>query len=153
MKAPLFTADLKKGGPGSYDFGYIDDKKHIKPVTYVDVDSSKGYWGFTCNGYAVGSAKFVPDTLDSIMDTGTSLLLLPARVVKAYYSKVSGASYNETAGGWTIPCSSVPPNFTLGVGTYKAVVPGGFINYGPLLTDERSMTIISTCFRCQPEQR
>jgi aspergillopepsin I len=32
---PVFTADLQKGAPGSYDFGFIDSTKYIEPITYV----------------------------------------------------------------------------------------------------------------------
>ena len=144
LKAPLFTADLKKGGPGSYDFGFIDDSKHTKAITYVDADDSRGFWGFTCTGYAVGGADPVSEEIPAIMDTGTSLLLLPSYVVEAYYKQVPGAEYNKSAGGWTIPCTSVPPSFAVGVGSYEASIPGAFINYGPLLNDNKSMSPLFT---------
>jgi len=31
----VFTADLKKGIPGTYDFGFIDDSKFNGEITYV----------------------------------------------------------------------------------------------------------------------
>jgi aspergillopepsin I len=31
----IFTADLKKGIPGSYDFGFIDNSKFKGEITYV----------------------------------------------------------------------------------------------------------------------
>jgi aspergillopepsin I len=31
----VFTADLKRGTPGSYDFGFIDPTKYIEPITWV----------------------------------------------------------------------------------------------------------------------
>jgi aspergillopepsin I len=31
----VFTADLQRGAPGSYDFGFIDPTKYIEPITYV----------------------------------------------------------------------------------------------------------------------
>ena len=38
LASPLFTADLKKGKPGSYDFGYIDVSQHS---TAHDFESSQ----------------------------------------------------------------------------------------------------------------
>jgi aspergillopepsin I len=35
IEEPVFTADLRKGAPGSYDFGFIDTTKYIEPITYV----------------------------------------------------------------------------------------------------------------------
>ncbi|KAL9125313.1 MAG: hypothetical protein Q9217_005471 [Psora testacea] len=140
LAAPLFTANLLKGKPGSYDFGYIDAAKHTGAITYVPVNSGNGFWEFTCNGYAVGSAAFTSTSIDSIMDTGTTLLLLPSTVVSAYYAGVSGARYDSTQGGYTFPCSATLPSITLGFGSYKAVVPGSYVNYAPLTTGS------STCY-------
>jgi aspergillopepsin I len=35
LEAPVFTADLKKGAPGSYDFGFIDLSKYYGDITWV----------------------------------------------------------------------------------------------------------------------
>ncbi|KAL9004349.1 MAG: hypothetical protein Q9188_002843 [Gyalolechia gomerana] len=138
LSAPLFTANLKKGKPGSYTFGYVDAAQHTGSVTYVGVNTANGFWQFTSNGYAVGSGGFVSQSIDSIADTGTTLLYLPSGVVSAYYAKVSGARYNSAQGGYTYPCSSTLPSITLGIGSYRAVVPGSYINYAPVSS--------STCF-------
>ena len=56
---------------------------------------------------------------------------MPQAVVAAYYKKVSGAKYDSTQGGYTFPCTATLPSITLGIGSYKAVVPGSYINYAP----------------------
>ncbi|KAL9030374.1 MAG: hypothetical protein Q9196_001505, partial [Gyalolechia fulgens] len=66
LSAPLFTANLKKGKPGSYTFGYVDAAQHTGSVTYVGVNTANGFWEFTSNGYAVGSGGFVSQSIDSI---------------------------------------------------------------------------------------
>lgn len=66
LSAPLFTANLKKGQPGSYTFGYIDAAQHTGSVTYVPVNSANGFWEFTSNGYAVGSGAFTSTSIDAI---------------------------------------------------------------------------------------
>lgn len=138
LSAPLFTADLKKGAPGSYDFGFIDTTKYTGSITYVPVNTANGFWEFTSNGYAVGSGAFTSTSIDSIADTGTTLLYLPSTVVSAYYAKVSGAKYSSSQGGYIYPCSSTLPSITLGIGSYRAVVPGSYINYAPVSS--------TTCF-------
>ena len=138
LDAPLFTANLKKGAPGTYDFGYIDASKHTGSITYVNVNTANGFWEFTGNGYAVGSGAFTSSSIDAIADTGTTLLYLPTTIVSAYYAKVSGAKYDSSQGGYTFPCSATLPSITLGIGSYKAVVPGSYIVYAP--------TSGSTCF-------
>jgi hypothetical protein len=132
LPAPLFTATLKKGAVGSYDFGYIDTTKYTGAITYVPVKTTNGFWEFTGNGYAVGSNSFVSTSIDGIADTGTTLLYLPSAAVKAYYARVSGAAYSSAQGGYIFPCSSTLPSLTLGIGSYRAVVPGSYLNYAPV---------------------
>lgn len=140
LSAPLFTANLKKGQPGSYNFGYIDDSQHTGEITYTAVDNSQGFWGFTATGYTVGSGAASDEDISAIADTGTSLLLLPETVVTAYYEQVSSAKNDQQQGGYTFDCDAALPNISFTIEGYEAVVPGSFINYAPL--SEGS----STCF-------
>ncbi|KAL8784261.1 MAG: hypothetical protein Q9213_004083 [Squamulea squamosa] len=129
LSAPLFTANLKKGKPGSYTFGYVDDAQHSGTITYVPVNSARGSWQFTINGYAVGTAAFKSSSIDAIADTGTTIVYLPDDFVKAYYSNIPDAGYNSAQGGYTYPCSATLSSFTLGIGSYKAVIPASYITY------------------------
>ncbi|TGJ81562.1 hypothetical protein E0Z10_g7205 [Xylaria hypoxylon] len=132
LDAPLFAVDFKAGGlPGSYDFGYIDTAKYTGAITYASVSTSQGFWEFVSSGYAVGTATFKSTSIDGIADTGTTLLYLPAAVVTAYWSQVSGSKNDASAGGYTFPCSATLPSFTFGVGTARIVIPGKYINYAP----------------------
>ncbi|KAI9838060.1 MAG: hypothetical protein M1819_006215 [Sarea resinae] len=129
LGSPVFTASLKYHAAGSYDFGVIDSSKYTGSITYTDVDNSEGYWGFTSSGYAVGSGSFHSTSISTIADTGTTLLYAPTSVVKAYYNQVSGSSYSSNDGGYIFPCDASLPSFTVGIGSYHAVVPGDYINY------------------------
>lgn len=135
LSKPLFTVDLKKNAPGSYNFGFIDNSKYTGTITYVPVDSTDGFWQFTSKGYSVGSSSVLKSvSFNAIADTGTTLLYLPDLIVQDYYSAISSASYSSVQGGYVFPCNASLPRFSLGIGTYKAVIPGPFINYAP--TDE-----------------
>ncbi|KAL8959358.1 MAG: hypothetical protein Q9193_003765 [Seirophora villosa] len=67
LSSPLFTANLKKGRPGTYTFGYVDAGQHSGTITYVPVNPANGYWQFASSGYALGSDAFVSETIDSIV--------------------------------------------------------------------------------------
>ncbi|KAG7293695.1 hypothetical protein NEMBOFW57_003751 [Staphylotrichum longicolle] len=133
LDAPVFTADLKANAPGHYNFGYIDPKAYTGNITYTPVDNSGGFWQWTSSGYAVGNGTFKTTAVQGIADTGTSLFLLPTSVVSAYYDEVSGAKYDSSQGGYTVPCSGVVPDFSFGVGDGPALitVPGEYIKYTP----------------------
>lgn len=132
LSAPLFTVDLKKGSPGSYSFGFIDNSKYTGEIAYVPVDKSKGFWEFTASGFAVDGGSISSTSIDAIADTGTTLLYLPDSVVNAYYGSVSSASYDSSQGGYTFPCGTTLPSITIAIGSYSAVVPGSFVEYAPI---------------------
>jgi hypothetical protein len=133
LALPLFTVDLKHQAPGSYDFGFIDPAKYSGPITYVTADSSQGYWGTKSTTYAVGDAsKSVNKTVKTIVDTGTTQLLVPQDMVEAYYAQVSGSVNDASVGGYTYPCSTTLPDLFIGFDGYTAKVPGTTINSGPV---------------------
>ncbi|KAL8676987.1 MAG: hypothetical protein Q9186_006547 [Xanthomendoza sp. 1 TL-2023] len=132
LSAPLFTVDLKKAAPGTYDFGFVDESKITSKVTYVPVDSSQGFWTFTSSGFSIGGRPISSSPIEAIADTGTTLLYLPDDIVNAYYGSVTGAKNDNEQGGFTYPCSADLPDISFGIGGYKAVVPGSYVNYAPV---------------------
>lgn len=139
LSMPLFTVDLKKGKPGSYDFGFIDRRKYIGPITWIPVNPAKGFWQFNSNGFAIGNGNMTRTPINSIMDSGTTLILLPAQIVYKYYAQVSGSKYDSYQAAYTFPCNASLPSLTLGFGRYKAVIPGNYMNYAPLGFGDASM--------------
>lgn len=137
---PVFTAALNRGSPGKYTLGFINPASYTGTITYVSASGSNGFWEISGSGYAIGTGAFVALTFDTIVDTGTTLLYLPQQVVTAYYAQVKGAVLDNSQGGYTFPCSTTLPSLTVGVGTYRALVPGIYINYAPLESGS------STCF-------
>ncbi|KAI9660618.1 MAG: Type I transmembrane sorting receptor [Bathelium mastoideum] len=131
LAKPLFTADLKKGAPGIYTFGYIDTSAYTGSITYTDVTTEQGFWEFTANGYSVGGGSTKSANIDAIADTGTTLLLIDDSIVSAYYRQVSGAQNSESAGGYVFPCGSTLPSFGVEIGGTIHTVPGTDINYAP----------------------
>ncbi|KAK3072430.1 hypothetical protein LTR53_006844 [Teratosphaeriaceae sp. CCFEE 6253] len=128
----LFTADLKKGTAGSYDFGYIDSSKYTGTITYVAVRTTNGFWEFTAGGYSVGTSNVTSGSIgDAIADTGTTLMYLPTAVVAAYYKQVSGAKNSASQGGYVFACSSTLPDFHVSIGGKAFTVPGSYINFAP----------------------
>jgi Eukaryotic aspartyl protease len=46
--------------------------------------------------------------------------------------KSQHSNFSDTSsGGYTFACSAILPNLTLGIGSYRAVIPGKHINYAP----------------------
>ena len=131
LETPLFTANLKKGEPGNYNFGYIDNSEYTGQISYTDVDNSQGFWGYTTDSYTVGSGSPVTGSIQSIADTGTTLLLVDDSIVSAYYAQVQGSSNSQSDGGYVVPCSATLPDISFTIGSYTGTIPGSYINYAP----------------------
>lgn len=93
--------------------------------------TGNGFWEFSPNGYAIGSGTFTSTNLDAIADTGTTLLYLPSKIVASYWSQ-NGGAFDYTQGGYTFPCSRALLPLTIGIGSYRAVVPGSYLNYAQI---------------------
>ena len=131
LDAPVFTANLKKGQPGNYNFGYIDNAEYTGQISYTSVDNSQGFWGYTTDSYTVGKGKPVTSSIQSIADTGTTLLLIEDAVVSAYYKQVKGSQNSQSDGGYVFPCSATLPDLSFTIGSYTGTIPGSYINYAP----------------------
>lgn len=133
LAAPVFTANLLKGQPGTYDFGFIDSTKYTGNITYAPVIASSGFWMFKMGGHQIqGRPRLYPSMGNAIADTGTSLMYLPAKIVARYWSLVPGAYLSDQVGGYIFPCSVPLPAFSIGVHGTLFAVPGVNLNYAPI---------------------
>lgn len=139
LEQPVFAAYLKHDAPGAYDFGFIDSSRYTGSIVYTDVDDSQGWWTITTDSYAIGGED-QGASLNGIVDTGTTLLLVDDDVVSSYYSGVSGAKNSNTYGGYVFPCTATLPTFSLTVGGYQATIPADYLNFGAVETGS------STCY-------
>ncbi|CAK7234166.1 hypothetical protein SBRCBS47491_008857 [Sporothrix bragantina] len=133
LAMPLFTANLKKSEAGNYNFGFIDTTEFEGSLSFVNVNTTQGFWQFESGGFAVGNSTTSITSMphQAIADTGTTLLMLPTAIVEAYYAQVPSAQNNQQLGGFVFDCTEDLPNLTLAIGTYNAVVPGSLINFAP----------------------
>ncbi|KAH7329476.1 aspartic proteinase [Stachybotrys elegans] len=127
----VFTSNLQKGRPGNYDFGYINKTQYTGDIHYLDARKNSTFWHIDVPGYQVGKNGTQQNTTwNSIVDTGTTLLLVPSSIVNAYYTQVSGAGWDMFTGMIIFPCESDLPDFYFTIGPHKGRVPGSYINYG-----------------------
>ncbi|KND87096.1 Aspartic protease PEP3, partial [Tolypocladium ophioglossoides CBS 100239] len=132
LNEPLFTANLRKGGPGAYTFGAVDKSKFQGDLTWIPVNNTNGFWQFSSEKFAVNGEATQPATPggQAIADTGTTLILADRKIVQGYYAKVQGAQDNQTVGGITVPCNAKLPDLDLDIGgKYMARIAGIDINF------------------------
>ncbi|CEL09708.1 hypothetical protein ASPCAL12841 [Aspergillus calidoustus] len=138
VQKPLFTADLKHGRPGTYNFGYIDHTAYSGAIAWTPVTKPYGYyayWQLDVTGFQVGPGPYHEYIINGIADTGTTLLYLLPLITEAYYSKVIGAFFDPSYAAWLFPCTSPLPDFVFGIKGYRGVIPGEYMIFEPLGDD------------------
>ncbi|KAF7513064.1 hypothetical protein GJ744_011330 [Endocarpon pusillum] len=142
LSQPVWTASLRAGEAGAYEFGNIDRSLFQGELAMVPVDTTRGFWQFNSAQFAVGDSA--PQTASTgsgtaIADTGTSLMLMDDEIVEAYYAAVDGARLRPEVGGFTFPCASPLPDLKVAVGdSYMATVSGKLMNFAQAGTDTES---------------
>ncbi|XWW97564.1 hypothetical protein V2A60_005548 [Cordyceps javanica] len=131
----VFTANLQKGIPGNYNFGYINKSEYIGDIAYTPIDTNAPYWKIRLSGYQLGQDSFQSEGIVGIVDTGTTLMMFPQHVVDEYYGKLPGSYFEKQTGTMMFPCNLTLPDFVFGVGDYRGHIPGHYLNY--MQRDER----------------
>ncbi|KAG6024624.1 hypothetical protein E4U40_003172 [Claviceps sp. LM458 group G5] len=131
LEQPIFTANLRSHAPGNYNFGFINRAEYTGNIQYTPVDKNHPLWKISASGYRIGS-KQSRLKIDAIVDTGTSLALLPQKVVDEVYSQIQGSFRHPKLGMMVFPCKSKLPDFFLSIGSYNGRLPGKYINYAPI---------------------
>lgn len=131
LELPIFTANLKDSGPGNYNFGYLNVSEFVGDVFFFPMDLEVPYYQINANGYQIGySEPYTAYTWNTIVDTGTSQLLVPQSIVDDYYAQVPNSGLDEQTGMQVFPCDASLPDFIFGLGEYRGRLPGNYVSYG-----------------------
>jgi aspergillopepsin I len=141
LTLPVFTAQLKSGEVGSYEFGNIDETAFTGQLSTTPVDSSRGFWEVDSASFAVQGVQGTGQIANgkAIVDTGTSLMLVPDEMLVAYWNTVDGAQLSQDAGGVIFPCDTALPDLQVAIGAnYMATVSGDGMNFANVGRDTQT---------------
>jgi hypothetical protein len=65
------------GDAGEIILGRLDQSKFKEPIYYTSLTSDRSYWNVELQSIQVGSTPILNSTMSSMIDTGTTLVLLP----------------------------------------------------------------------------
>ncbi|UNI16378.1 hypothetical protein JDV02_002814 [Purpureocillium takamizusanense] len=129
IKQSLFTANLNHHANGTYNFGFIDKKEHKGPITYTPVNNTQGFWGFSSPGYVIDGVYY-EQKVDSIVDTGTTLMYVPENIVDQYWLPIPGAILYWWSWAYLFPCDTKLPDFAYKVEGSMVTIPGEYLDHG-----------------------
>ncbi|EKM50158.1 uncharacterized protein PHACADRAFT_213911 [Phanerochaete carnosa HHB-10118-sp] len=106
ISTPVFSFKLSSSG-AELLLGGADSNLYTGGFTYVPV-TTQGYWQVKLDAVSVNSSTPVKN-VQSVIDTGTTLIVANASQVKQFYATIPGskdASSTVAPGYYTFPCSS-----------------------------------------------
>ena len=137
LSQPVFTAQLKGGEVGAYEFGRIDTTAFAGDLATAPVDSSRGFWEVDSAAAAVNGQNIDIPNGRAIVDTGTSLMLVTDEMLVGYWNQVPDAQLSQEVGGVIFPCNSQLPDLQVAIGdSYMATVPGEGMNFSAVGKDD-----------------
>ncbi|KIJ60518.1 hypothetical protein HYDPIDRAFT_98543 [Hydnomerulius pinastri MD-312] len=126
----VFAFKLASSGSELY-IGGTNSDLYTGDFTYADV-TQEGYWQVNMDG-VVGNGKTVLTSVDSIIDTGTTLIVGQPSDVATLYKAIGGKDASSTAGDgfYTFPCNAVP-KVSLTFGGKSFPISADTLNLGPV---------------------
>ncbi|KAH9944776.1 aspartic peptidase domain-containing protein [Amylocystis lapponica] len=103
----VFSFKLAGSGSELY-IGGTDSSLYTGDIEYHSLSSNEGYWQIG-SGSAIVNGQTVASSLETIIDSGTTLMYGPSDGVSQFYSAISGSQeYDSSNGLWSFPCDSSP---------------------------------------------
>jgi len=135
LDRPLFGVDLRYQAEGSYDFGFINTSvfggREESDLEWRDLLPDDDFWTIHIEKVHVGGTnKWYKHAWPAVVDTGTTLLMLPRSLSKIYYDQVPSAAFDGYWGAWLYDCNATLPDWEFGfTNSWSHVVPGQLLAF------------------------
>ncbi|KAJ7734430.1 acid protease [Mycena metata] len=121
--------------------GGTDNTKYTGAIEFNSINTTSGYWQPATNGQAKVGSTTVLTGLQTIIDSGSTLMGCPPALVQQIYAQVPGAKvFDADEGLYSFPCAS-PPQLSFNWGGKDWTVSAANLNLG--LTKAKSTDCVS----------
>ncbi|KAI0332356.1 acid protease [Cubamyces sp. BRFM 1775] len=128
VKNGVFAFKLAKSGSELY-LGGTDTSLYTGSIEYHSVTGS-GFWQLANAKLYLGT-KTIESGVQTIIDSGTTIIYGPPSQVAAFYKSIPGSKvYDSENGFYSFPCSSVPSNVAFSWGGQKWTISAANFNFG-----------------------
>ncbi|KAJ7337667.1 acid protease [Mycena albidolilacea] len=135
VDANQFSFYLASSGSELY-LGGTNDDLYTGDIEFNSVDSSGGFWQATGGKALVDSATTVSG-IETIIDSGTTLIYGPPADVKKIFAKVTGSKvYDSKNGYYSYPCAT-PPTISFNWGGQNWAISAANLNLGQTATGSK----------------
>ena len=134
--ASVFGFTLLDNG-GELFLGGTDTTAFTGSLAFADliVTDPPAFWEIDTQSVSVGTKRVVTRAQDSIVDTGTTLLIVDPTSAREIYADIPGSrnAANEIGEGFfTVPCNEIPTDVTFEVAGKSFALSADTFNFGQL---------------------
>lgn len=130
--SPVFGFTLLDSG-GELFLGGADTTAFTGSLTFTPLITTPSFWEVSTSRVSVGSKAVVTRAQDSIVDTGTTLLIVDTASAAAIYAAIPGsadASRTVGEGFFTVPCNAIPTDVSFTLGGKAFTLSADSFNFG-----------------------
>ncbi|KAG2222780.1 hypothetical protein INT45_013144 [Circinella minor] len=98
----VYLGRARDGGKGELSFGKPNPAHYEGELKYVPVTRKK-FWQVSLNGLKIDGQETLTEPIDAIIDTGTTLIILPSELADSIHATIPGAKFSSMY-GWRMPC-------------------------------------------------
>ncbi|CAG8587062.1 41323_t:CDS:1 [Gigaspora margarita] len=91
---------------GTLTLGGVDKSKFDGKITYNPVISNIGFWLILLDGAIVNKNPTLFAVRPAIIDTGTTLLIIPSKDAAELHKQIPGSEFDSQDGVYIIPCDT-----------------------------------------------
>ncbi|CDO69362.1 hypothetical protein BN946_scf184961.g4 [Trametes cinnabarina] len=130
VKSGVFGFKLAKSGSELY-LGGTDSSLYSGSIEYHPVTGS-GFWQIANAKVNIGT-KTVQSGIQTIIDSGTTIIYGPPSQVAAFYKNIPGSKvYDSSNGFYSYPCNSAPSNIGFNWGGKTWTISAAKFNFGQI---------------------
>ncbi|KAI9259403.1 aspartic peptidase domain-containing protein [Phascolomyces articulosus] len=101
-KVGVYLGRARDGGKGELSFGKANPDHYEGELVDVPVTKKK-FWQVSLNGLKVDGEETLSKPIDAIIDTGTTLIILPSELAESIHATIPGSKFSSMY-GWRMPC-------------------------------------------------
>ncbi|PWN49263.1 acid protease [Violaceomyces palustris] len=133
LNAGVFAFDLDYSGSELY-LGGTDSSKYTGSITYFPINSGNGFWQTpaTVNGQSISS----------ILDTGTTLIVAPTSEAKSLFSKLGVSSFTQDGTLYGYYNCASPPKVTFNYGGKSVTLSSASTTFGTTNTGDCVLSVV-----------
>ncbi|KAI8968960.1 aspartic peptidase domain-containing protein, partial [Mycotypha africana] len=142
LDEPLF-AIYSEQETGEIDFGGVDTNRFENDLLYLNGISDE-FWMISADKVHFGTTVY--NDRKAIIDSGSSLIIMPKEDAIAYHKQIKGAVYNRD-GTWSFPCQAIDSMHSLVINTENinlTIPPEGLFLTQSNSLDKKCLSGVST---------